>query len=104
MCIGGDRIGSIYYPGQGRRKLFHSGGAALKGEHLCILIAKWGTWVNIQKISTVTPGLSGLELSRNLIYPTINSATLTISMYTNLPHLSGNLCYPTSILATNCVG
>ena len=53
MCIGGDRIGSIYYPGQGRRKLFHSGGAALKGEHLCILIAKWGTWVNIQKISSI---------------------------------------------------
>ena len=38
---------------QGRRKLFHSGGAALKGEHLCILIAKWGTWVNIQKISSI---------------------------------------------------
>ena len=45
-------------------------------------------------VNTVTPGLSGLELSRNLIYPTINSATLTISMYTNLPH--SNLCYPTS--------
>ena len=55
-------------------------------------------------INTVTPGLSGLELSRKLIYPTINSATLTNSMYTNLPHLSSNLCYLTSILATNCVG
>ena len=38
---------------QGRRKLFHSGGAALKGQHLCILIAKWGTWVNILKISSI---------------------------------------------------
>ena len=55
-------------------------------------------------ICTVMPGLSGLELSRSLIYPTINSATLTISMYTNLPHLSSNLCYLTSNLATNCVG
>ena len=55
-------------------------------------------------VRTVMPGLSGLELSRNLIYLTINSATLTISMYTNLPHLSSNLCYPTNILATNCVG
>ena len=37
--------------------------------------------------STVTPGLSGLELSRNLIYPTINSATLTISMHVHKPAL-----------------
>ena len=38
---------------QGRRKLFHSGGAALKGQHLCILVAKRGTWVNILKISSI---------------------------------------------------
>ena len=35
------------------RKLFHSGVAALKGQHLCILIAKLGTWVNILKISSI---------------------------------------------------
>ena len=29
------------------------GGAGLKGQHLCIIIAKWGTWVNIQKISRI---------------------------------------------------
>ena len=49
------------------------------------------------------PELSGPELFTNLIYLTINLATLTTSMHTNLPHLSSNLCYLTSILATNCV-
>ena len=38
----------LCYTTQGRRKLFHSGGAAFKGQYLCILIAKSSTWVNIQ--------------------------------------------------------
>ena len=42
VCIRG--VGSCFTVG---------GGAALKGRHLCILIAKQGTWVNILKISSI---------------------------------------------------
>ena len=41
-------VGSCFTGGGG------GGGAALKGQHLCILLEKWGTWVNILNISILS--------------------------------------------------